>query len=180
MRFQSPKKMFEVPSARGHQAILVRIDDVGEQKTVFKGVEKIRPKAVVTWELDECDSKGRPFVMFSIVPQTLAGSTNNMRSIVEAIFRRVLTEQECQVGVDETDLIGKVAYLHVAVSEKDPAKRVIARIDPIQSDSNLKIRGDYTEESGFVRRIRENAVGSSGPSDEGDASEGGTGEDLPF
>lgn len=151
-------KEFERPAVGGHLAVLVRIDDIGYQRKVYKGEEKVRPKSVLTWELESCDSKGSPFVAYSIVPQTLSGGSNPLPKIIEALMGRVLTEEEMEDGVDDRDLIGKVAYVHIVAGREDESKRYVGRVDPVQGSARLTKRGNYLDESRFVTAMKARAV----------------------
>lgn len=162
MRFKnspgSSDKDFERPDVGGHLAALVRVDDVGYQEKSYLGEKKVRPKSVLTWELDASDSKGRPFTLHSVVPQTLSGGSNPLPKIIEALLRRPLTDKEMEEGVEDSALLGKVAYLVVAPGKDDDTKRYINRVDPVQGSATMTARGDYTEEPRFVAYMRKQAV----------------------
>lgn len=153
-------KDFERPSVGGHQALLVRIDDIGEQhKKAFQDEPaKVRPQYVLTWELDQVDSKGTPFTLHSVTPQTLAGGTNRLRQIAEALLRHPLSEKDQENGFDSQDILGLAAYLHVVAGKDDDTKRYINRVDPIQGEATIEVRGRYSEEPRFVAYMVKKAV----------------------
>jgi hypothetical protein len=81
------KKQYELCSEGIHYAIIREIKDLGPQKSVYNGQEKVIDKLQITYELtDEKDSTGKPFLVFSRMSKSLGKKANLLKLITTLGF----------------------------------------------------------------------------------------------
>lgn len=134
---------YERPDVGMALAVWAHTYEVGVHEREWKGTKKRASMLCVVWELEQQTSKGKPHLMFDVVPASTYGKSK-MREALEATLRRPLTQVEIDRGVDTSQAEGKCAVLMLVAGQTDPSKRFISRRDPVQDPKRtLPIVGKY-------------------------------------
>lgn len=173
---ETPK---ELPPSGLLQAVCVFVEDVGLQKTEYKGEVKIQHKVIVIWEIDDKEATmedGRRFMISKRYTLSLSDKAN-LRKDLETWRGKKFTEDELQ-GFDVEKLIGANCLLNVMHEES--AGKTYANIKgvmPLKSGM-AKIQPVNTEVPKWVNEVRAKALhpDNAPPS----APPPHTEDDLPF
>lgn len=134
---------YERPEPGMALAVWAHTYEVGVHEREWKGTKKRASMLCIVWELEAQTSKGRPHLMFDVVPASTYGKSK-MREALEATLRRPLTQAEIDRGVDTAQAEKKVAVLTLVAGQTDPSKRFIGRRDPVQDPKRtLAVVGKY-------------------------------------
>lgn len=112
-------KDFKIAPVGNHLARLYRIIDLGTQKTVWEGVEKMQRKLMFNFELHGEDNEGNPLTTDDGKPLMVTKrytrsffETSALRQDLQAWRGKEFTADELQ-GFDITVLLGKFCMLNV-------------------------------------------------------------------
>lgn len=152
---------YERPDPGMHLAVWAHTYEVGVHEREWKGVKKRASMLCIVWELEAQTSKGKPHLMFDVVPASTYGKSK-MREALEAALRRPLTQVEIDRGVDTSQAEKRVAVLTLTPGQADPSKRFIGRRDPVQdAKRSLAVIGKYGPAEvipGYVWSVMQSAL----------------------
>ena len=129
-----------LPEAGTAQAVCCGVWDLGLQKTVFNGEQKIQHKVIVAWEINETinapesEYHGQPYMLTKKYTLSLSEKAN-LRKDLESWRGRPFTDEEVAAGVDLEKLYGVNCLLGVSHEngKADPSKTyaVVTSILPL-------------------------------------------------
>lgn len=123
---------FEQPDAGSYAAICYRIIDLGTQKGEYLGVPNEKHQCLISFELDEKMSDGRPFAVSKFYTVSL-NEKANLRKDLEGWRGRAFTEEEL-AGFDPKNVLGKPCMLSLIRTDKGKTK--IASISKLPKGMN--------------------------------------------
>lgn len=141
------------------QAVCAFVEDVGLQKTEYKGETKIQHKVIVIWEIDEKEAAmedGRRFMISKRYTLSLSDKAN-LRKDLETWRGKKFSTEELE-GFDVENLIGANCLLNVIHAES--GGKTYANINgvmPLKSGMT-KIKPVNTEVPKWVSEVRAKAV----------------------
>ena len=152
----------ELPPAGLMQAVCVFVEDIGIQKTEYKGETKVQHKIVVVWEIDENEAKmddGRRFMTSKRYTLSLSDKAN-LRKDLETWRGKKFTEEELG-GFDVEKLVGANCLLNIMHEEN--AGKTYANIKGVMPLKNgmTKILPVATEVPKWIAEVRAKAVNAS-------------------
>jgi hypothetical protein len=115
MNFKGKGEDFEKPSVGPVAAICYRVIDLGTQEGDYKGTKTKYRKILVSWEINEKMSDGRPFSISKRYTVSLA-ETSQLRKDLEAWRGKAFTEDEMNMFT-EKNIVGKPCLLNLTASE---------------------------------------------------------------
>ncbi|MFA6152935.1 MAG: hypothetical protein WC716_16555 [Chitinophagaceae bacterium] len=111
---------FEPTPLGMQQAVCAYVNDIGFQEGEYQGKKNIRHQIIISWELAEKMSDGRPFMVSGWYTLSL-NEKATLRHILESWRSKEFTEEELK-GFDLTKLIGKNCFLNLVKNSKGKAK----------------------------------------------------------
>jgi hypothetical protein len=153
---------FERIPAGTHQAVCYAVWDLGYQKTVWNGQEKVQRKVVISWEIDkkitnEGEYKGKRFVISNRYTLSLSEKAN-LRKHLESWSGKSFKEYE-QTGYDLEQLIGKNCLLNIVHEEKNGKTYAnISGVMAVPAGTNPLVAENGTEPPDWVKKIQSEAI----------------------
>lgn len=108
------------------QAVCCFVNDIGLQPGEFNGEKNLLHKVIISWELAEKKTDGKPFIMSKFYTLSL-GDKSNLKRDLESWRGKAFTDDERQ-GFDIETLVGANCLLTIVAHKNDKDKRVIAGI----------------------------------------------------
>ncbi len=121
---------FEQAPIGAHEAICIRIVDLGTQESEYKGEKTSRRQNLITWELpEEARDDGQPFIISKFYTASLGEKANLFKDLTSWLGKaptvpfdpKSLLGKPCQVVVTERNEKHVVSAV-VALKQKDAAK----------------------------------------------------------
>jgi hypothetical protein len=139
---------FPLPDEGTVQAVCAGVWDLGMQKTVYNGNEKVQHKVVVAWEINqmidapESEYHGKPYMLSKTYTLSLFENAT-LRRDLESWRGKAYTEAEINTGVDVEKLYGincLVGVAHVTKGDKTyanitsilPLLKGVEKIKPVR------------------------------------------------
>lgn len=103
---------FEQPPVGSHAAVLIRIIDIGTQKSEYQGKPSIRRQNILTWELpNELNDEGKPYIISKFYTASLGEKANLTKDLTSWLGKtptppfdpKTLLGKGCQVVVSERE-----------------------------------------------------------------------------
>ena len=117
---------FPLPSEGTGRAVCAGVWDIGLQKTVYNGQEKVQHKVIIAWEIDqmidapESEYHGKPYMLSKTYTLSLFENAR-LRHDLESWRGKPFTEAEINEGFDVEKLYGincLVGVAHVTKNDK--------------------------------------------------------------
>lgn len=148
------------------QAVCAGVWDLGMQKTIYNGTEKIQHKVVIAWELNqlidahESDYNGMPYMLSKTYTLSLYENAS-LRRDLESWRGRPFTEQQVDEGFDVEKLYGVnclVGVTHVTKNDKTYAN--ITSILPLIKgvETMIPVRKQDDEPPNWVKEKQAMAI----------------------
>lgn len=135
---------FPLPDEGTVQAVCAGVWDIGLQKTIYNGTEKIQHKVVIAWELNqlidapESEYHGKPYMLSKTYTLSLFENAN-LRHDLESWRGKPFTETEVNEGIDLEKLYGVnclVGVIHVAKGDRMFAS-ITSILPPLKDTTRL-------------------------------------------
>jgi hypothetical protein len=135
---------FPLPNEGTARAVCAGVWDIGMQKTVYNGQEKIQHKVIIAWEIDQLidapDSEynGKPYMLSKTYTLSLFENAR-LRRDLESWRGKAFTENEINEGFDVERLYGAnclVGVAHVTKNERTFAN-ITSILPPIKGMEKL-------------------------------------------
>lgn len=123
---------FENPEPGTYAATCFRVIDLGTQTSEYQGKSNTRRQVLLSWELDELMSDGRPFMVSKFYTLSL-GEKANLRHDLEGWRGRAFTKEELQ-GFPIKKLLGVPCLLSLSLNERNKIKVASVAKLPKQMD----------------------------------------------
>lgn len=110
---------FQPAPSGAHAARLIKVVDLGTQRTVFNGVESFKPQIFMQWELVDCPMEsGDPFVIGQRFTRSMHEKAS-LRRMLEGWRGKKFTDAELDSGFSLSMLLGKPCMVNVTHVEKN-------------------------------------------------------------
>jgi len=173
---------FDPVPAGTWQAVCYGVFDIGLQKSVFNGEEKIQHKCIVSFEINkifdtEGQYKGKRFVISKRYTVSLH-EKSSLRKDLEAWRGKKFTEQELE-GFDIEKLIGANCLLNISHTEKDgKTYSNIMAIMKCQADLKPLI-AENKDMPEWIKKLQEKAIPATEQKEDVNKSPEGIFPDVP-
>ncbi len=144
---------FPLPDEGTVQAVCAGVWDLGMQKTVYNGNEKIQHKVVIAWEINqmidspESEYHGKPYMLSKTYTLSLFENAT-LRRDLQSWRGKEFTEAEINAGVDVEKLYGVnclVGVAHVTKGDKTyanitsilPLLKGVEKIKPVRLQNEI-------------------------------------------
>jgi hypothetical protein len=125
---------FERCPAGSHSAVCIGVYDIGDHIVSYQGVEKMKRKLIICWEIDEKittgDYAGKRFVV-SKEYNSYLHEKSSLRHDLESWRGRAFTEEELQ-GFDVEKVVGVPCLVHV-IHEKSKNGYTYVKVSTVVS-----------------------------------------------
>lgn len=178
---------FPLPDEGTVQAVCAGVWDLGMQKTVYNGTEKIQHKVVIAWEINqmidapESEYNGKPYMLSKTYTLSLFENAR-LRHDLESWRGKPFTEDQINEGFDVEKLYGVNCLVGVShVTKNDKTFANITSILPLikGAEKMTPIRGrDEQPPKWVLEKIAQAIQTQPAPSD--DPFDVGDGENIPY